>query len=104
MGTEVNLPAFLQDEYPITWLMTAQERMALVQLLEFVKPPVALEIGTHCGGSLQVIAPRARSVYSLDLNPQVPEWLGGRFPNVTFRTGDSRTVLPALLREIEAKG
>jgi hypothetical protein len=104
MGTEVNLPAFLQDEYPIAWLMTPQERMALVQLLEFVKPPVALEIGTHRGGSLQVLAPRARSVYALDLNPQVPEWLRGRFPNVTFLTGDSQTLLPALLREIEGRG
>src|SRR3954470_15746419 len=104
MGTAANLPAFLQDEYPIEWLMTPQERIALVQLLEFVKPSVALEIGTYRGGSLQVIAPRAGSVYSLDIDPQVPARLGGRFPNTTFRTGDSQTLLPAVLREIEEKG
>jgi hypothetical protein len=104
MGAVAGLPDFLRDEYPIEWLMTVPERVALVQLLDFVKPPVALEIGTYRGGSLQVIAPRAGRVYALDINPQVPGWLGGRFPNVTFRIGDSKVVLPAVLREIEERG
>jgi hypothetical protein len=98
---ETILPAFLREAYPIEWWMTYQERVALIQLLEFVRPPVALEIGTYLGGSLQVIATRAQKVYALDVNPQVCEWLDGRFTSVTFRTGDSKLLLPALLREIE---
>ena len=105
-------PAFLREDYPLEWNMTIQERAALVQLLDFVAPPVALEVGTNHGGSLQVIAPRAGRAYALDINPLVPEWLGAGlpqwlgagFPNVTFRIGDSREVLPRVLREIESRG
>jgi hypothetical protein len=84
--------------------MTVQEQAALIQLLDHVKPPVSLEIGTNRGGSLQVIAPRSRHVYALDINPKVPEYLGNRFTNVTVRIGDSRISIPQVLREIEAKG
>jgi hypothetical protein len=83
--------------------MTAQEKAAMVQLLDCVAPPVALEIGTNRGGSLQVIAPRAGCAYALDQNPLVPEWIGTRFPNVTFRIGNSQALLPGVLREVEAK-
>jgi hypothetical protein len=98
------LPAFVREDYPLHWQMAFQEQAAIVQLLDFVAPPVAVEIGTHRGGSLQVIAPRAGRAYALDINPDVRRWLGSRFPNVTFRIGDSRAVLPRVLEEIEAKG
>ena len=104
MGNTFQMPDFMREDYALTWLMTVQEQAALVQLLNHVKPPVALEIGTNRGGSLQVIAPRAQRVYALDINPQVPKWLGKMFPNVSFHIGDSTSVLPAVLREIEARG
>jgi hypothetical protein len=95
---------FVWKDFPLDWHMSGPERTALVQLLDRIRPPVAIEVGTHQGGSLQVIAPRAGRVYSIDINPLVAASLQGRFPNVEFRTGDSATVLPALLREIEASG
>jgi hypothetical protein len=104
MGADFRLPAFMREDYALPWMMMVQEQAALVQLLDFVRPPVALEIGTNRGGSLQVIAPRAGRVYAVDINPRVPEWLGKAFPNVTFRIGDSASVLPATVREIEARG
>jgi hypothetical protein len=95
---------FVWKDYPLYWAMSGPERTALVQLLDRIRPPVAIEVGTQKGGSLQVIAPRAGRVYSIDIDPAVAASLGGRFPNVEFRTGDSKTVLPALLKELEARG
>ncbi|HYT88434.1 MAG TPA: class I SAM-dependent methyltransferase [Gemmataceae bacterium] len=98
------LPHFLQMEFPLPWAMTRPERVALIQLVDLIRPPVAIEIGTQRGGSLQVIASRAGRVYSIDIDPAVAASLTGRFPNVEFRTGDSAVVLPAVLEEIEARG
>ncbi len=104
MGAPSETMDFVWKDYPLDWSMSGPERTALVQLLDRTRPPVAIEVGTHHGGSLQVIAPRAGRVYSIDIDPAVANSLEGRFPNVEFRTGDSRTILPMLLREIEARG
>jgi hypothetical protein len=95
---------FMWTDYPLYWAMSGPERTALIQLLDQVRPPVAIEVGTQKGGSLQAIAPRAGRVYSIDIDPAVEATLAGRFPNVEFRTGDSMVLLPGLLKEIEARG
>ncbi len=63
---------------------------------------MSLEIGTYQGGSLQVLSDHSESVISLDIDPLVAQNLEGRFPNVEFRSGDSRTVLPRLVEELNA--
>jgi hypothetical protein len=40
----------------LDWWMTPSERVALIFLLEHLKPEVAIEIGTMFGGSLQALA------------------------------------------------
>jgi hypothetical protein len=84
--------------------MTRWEKYAFWSILANAKPKVALEIGTYQGGSLQVIARHAGKVYSIDLDATLKERLGPRFPNVEFLAGDSRTVLPGLLDQIQARG
>jgi hypothetical protein len=92
------------EDLPLHWQMTRWEKFAFVGLLDHAKPDVAIEIGTYRGGSLQVIAPRARKVYSLDIEPECKEELSSRFENVEFHTGDSREILPKLLAEVDQRG
>jgi hypothetical protein len=83
------------------WMMTPAEQMALVYLLERLRPRTAIEIGTRFGGSLQVLAKFCDKVYSLDVDPQVPERLAGAFRNVEFLIGRSTDTLPPLIRRLQ---
>jgi hypothetical protein len=76
------------------------ERAALEGLLAFVKPRVAIEIGTADGGSLRRLAAHSEVVYSIDLVPPPPEVAA--LDNVRFHTGDSHELLPRVLAEIES--
>jgi hypothetical protein len=94
----------LEPSFTLHWQMTNCERFSLQDLLRRIKPEVAVEIGTYRGGSLQVIAHFAKRVISVDIDPSVPERLAGRFPNVTYRVGDSKEVLPAVIDSLNAEG
>ncbi|MEX0802092.1 MAG: class I SAM-dependent methyltransferase [Candidatus Binatia bacterium] len=82
--------------------MSNAERCALPTILHRLKPALSLEIGTYQGGSLQVLSDHSEKVVSLDIDPIVAQSLDGNFPNVEFRSGDSRTVLPQLVDELNA--
>ena len=99
-----NTPTFRFDDLPLHWQMTRWEKYALAGILEAARPPVAVEIGTYRGGSLQVIAQHSTKAYAIDISPACKEDLGGHFPNVEFLIGDSRTLLPDLLEGISARG
>lgn len=73
-------------------------------LVELSQAEVAIEIGTHKGGSLQVLSPHAKKVYSIDIDPGCKERLGSRFSNVDFRTGDSKQLIATVLKEIHNNG
>jgi hypothetical protein len=104
MTSTTNSPTFLFDDLPLHWLMTRCEKYALASILEAAGASVAIEIGTYKGGSLQLISKRAGKVYSIDSSPECRETLGGRFNNVEFMTGDSRQILPGLLKKIADMG
>ncbi len=38
-------PNFLEEEFPLEWHMSRNERYAFIKLLEKVKPKVSIEIG-----------------------------------------------------------
>src|SRR5437868_8530331 len=57
------------------WEMSPSEQVALVFLLEYLRPKVAIEIGTRFGGSLQVLSHFSDRVYSLDIDAEVPSRL-----------------------------
>ena len=82
------------------WQMDPAERLALVALLEFLRPRCSLEIGSKYGGSLAVLSNYSEKVYSLDIDPTVPERLG-HFRNVEFAIGDSQKTLPAVLQSLQ---
>lgn len=86
------------------WQMTLQERMAIIHLLRWQKPSVAIEVGTSRGGALDIIAHHAGTVYSLDIDASVRERLAGEHPEVQFVTGDSNQTLPPLLADLKARG
>ncbi len=83
------------------WRMNDSERIALRGLLAVAKPRVAIEIGTHHGGSLSLIRQHCAAVFSIDIDPAVQthfSWM----PNVSFLTGNSVEVLPPLLNALAA--
>jgi cephalosporin hydroxylase len=86
-------------EFPLPWLMNIGERFALAGLLQWLKPRLSLEIGTHQGGSLQALSKFSEHVISIDRNPEVSRELEARFPNVFFRCGDSAKLLPVIVDE-----
>ncbi|MBN1323070.1 MAG: glycosyltransferase [Methanotrichaceae archaeon] len=82
------------------WQMNHSERMAMIGLLFRLKPKCCIEIGTYRGGSLSLISQYSDMVFSIDLDPSIPERLKG-FKNVCFLTGSSNELLPMLLTELE---
>jgi len=85
------------------WMMSPAEQMAMVYLLEHLRPRVGIEIGTRFGGSLQVLAKYCDRVFSLDVDPDVPLRLAGRHSNVEYVIGPSRETLPPLLSRLSAE-
>lgn len=86
------------------WMMSPAEQVALIFILEHLRPKVAIEIGTWYGGSLQVLAKFCDLVYSIDNDPEVPRRLAGRFSNVEYLVGPSDQVLPPLLDRLQREG
>jgi hypothetical protein len=81
------------------WLMSLDERAVLEGVLVSTKPSIAIEIGAASGGSLRRISTHSGLVHSFDL-VRHPELTSERFPNVTFHTGDSHELLPAVLSDL----
>lgn len=86
------------------WAMAPAEQVALIFLLEHLRPRVSIEIGTFFGGSLQVLAKYSSKVYSLDISPDVVKRLSGKYDNVEFVTGSSTTTLPPLIKKLQDEG
>ena len=91
----------LGDRTTEYWMMAPAEQIALLFMLEQLRPKVAIEIGTRFGGSLQVLARFCDRVYSLDIDPEVPRRLDGKFQNVEFLIGPSDQKLPPLLDRLQ---
>jgi hypothetical protein len=84
------------------WQLSWGERAALEGLLTQRGPDLAVEIGTADGGALARIARHAGEVHSFDIvDSHVP---AGRFPNVSFHTGDVHELLPAVLAGFAEQG
>ena len=92
----------LEPGFDLTWQATPAERFAMLGLLRRLQPKLSLEIGTYMGGSLQALARHSERVISIDIDATVAERLKGRFSNVEFRSGDSRTLIPQVVDEINA--
>jgi hypothetical protein len=82
--------------------MSFGERAALEGILTQLRPPLAVEIGTYEGGSLRLLASHCGHVHTLDVQDLVAD--RAAFANVSFHVGDSRVVLPELLRALERDG
>jgi hypothetical protein len=85
------------------WMMSPAEQIALTFLLAQLRPKIAIEIGTKFGGSLQVLSQYCDRVYSIDIDPDVPTRLAGRFSNVEFLIGPSDQKLPPLLNRLQSE-
>jgi hypothetical protein len=81
--------------------MVAGERAALTGVLCDVRPRTAIEIGTALGGSVRCLSALSEVVHSFDLVHGADL---GELANVELHTGDSHTLLPQLLRSLEAEG
>jgi hypothetical protein len=96
--------AVLQTSNLQYWMMSPAEQLAMLFLLEHLRPKVAIEIGTHSGGSLQVLSRFCDHVYSIDIDQDVPRRLAGRFSNVEYLTGTSDEHLPPLIDRLQRDG
>jgi hypothetical protein len=81
------------------WQMTESERLGLTGVLHRLRPGCAIEVGTYECGSLSLIAQFTGVVFSIDIDPSIPDRFK-QFENVTFLTGPSQAVLPLLLEEL----
>jgi hypothetical protein len=85
------------------WMMSPSEQMGMIYLLEHMRPKVVIEIGTRFGGSLQVLSRYCERVYSLDIDPDVPRRLEGKYPNVEYLIGPSDHTLPPLIHRLQSQ-
>lgn len=93
------LPGFSQD-----WEMTLPERVVFLSILQRLKPKISMEIGSRNGGSLGVISKYSESVICVDLDDTVSNRLAHIGENVQFEVGDSRIILPQLLKRLASTG
>jgi hypothetical protein len=75
----------------------------MAAILQRLRPRCAIEIGTYKGGSLSLLRQFATTVFSIDIDPEIPAKFG-HFENVNFLTGRSQELLPVLLQELDAAG
>jgi hypothetical protein len=85
-----------------TWEMTNGERAAYEGTLAFVRPRLAVEIGSAMGGSLMRTAAYSEYVHSFDRVQPGPQALA--LGNVTFHTGNSHKLLPLWLESVVDDG
>jgi hypothetical protein len=102
-----NRPAPLDEKPVAIWSdessqMSFGERAALEGVLSQSKPRLAIEIGTYEGGSLRFLARHCAHVHTFDLYDLVAD--RSAYANVTFHTGDSKLLLPELLRALDREG
>lgn len=90
----------ITNQFPIPWSMSRAEQATLIQLLQSIKPKVAIEIGTYNGGSLQAISEFSDKVYAIDLTPEYRDSGCEHFSNVNYLIGDSKSVVPELVEKI----
>lgn len=83
------------------WQMNHAERSALRAVLERVRPRHAIEVGTFHGGSLSLISQYCEAVFSLDIDPTIPQRIKG-IKNAQFIIGPSAKTLPPLLSGLSA--
>ena len=85
----------MDNEGDLSWHMSQHERFALAKILDYLRPNLAIEVGSLHGGSLQVLSRFSKKVISIDLvSPVLPG-----LTNVTFLTGDSAKLLPKAIAE-----
>ncbi|MCA0153391.1 class I SAM-dependent methyltransferase [Winogradskyella vincentii] len=90
----------ISSNFPIPWSMTRAEKATLIQLLQNIRPEVAIEIGTYNGGSLQVLSEFSEKVYAIDITPEYRDEQCNRLKNVEYLLGDSKVMIPQLINKI----
>ena len=93
---EILYPKCLCDN----WQMNDSERFAITAILSRIRPQCSIEVGTYKGGSLSLTSQYSKMVFSIDIDPSLPEKFK-YFKNVSFLTGPSSVILPLLLKELD---
>ena len=103
LTSDPHSPTVSLDHYAHFWQMTRCEKYAFYNLLAHIKPKTAIEIGSFKGGSLQVISEFSEKVYSIDITDKHRHEYKDSFVNVEYVTGDSRILIPEVLRKIDSQ-
>lgn len=78
-----------------------QEVAVFEAILSHIRPKCAIEIGTASGAKLSLISRYSDKAFSIDCEANVKDELSGSFPNVEFLTGDSRVLIPELIKRLD---
>jgi hypothetical protein len=105
MNSNVGAPFFTDFDIKVEldWQMSRAEKYCMINLLQSLKPEVAIEIGTFKGGSLQVINEYSNKIYSIDISDAPKKFLQEKFNKVDFRVGESHLIINTIFKEIEDK-
>ena len=96
--TDILYPDCLIDN----WQMAESERLALTAVLSRHRPKCSIELGTCRGSSLSLLAQYSTAVFSIDIDPAIPERYSF-ISNASFFTGPSDILLPLLIHELDAQ-
>lgn len=94
------IPDSIFSDFTIPWSMTTAEKAVFIQLLQHIKPKVAIEIGTYNGGSLQVLSHYSEKVYAIDLTPSYRDERCDHLSNIEYLIGDSKRITPELVEKL----
>lgn len=84
------------------WHMQPSERVAVLHLLQRLKPKLSIEIGTFRGGSLRPISRLSNKVITFDIDPNQHR-IAPLFPNTRFVTGDTANTLPPEIERMNSE-
>jgi len=104
-GYNFDLNKYMFKDNPLNdvWQMNIMERMAMLDILNRIKPNISIEIGTFLGGSLWEISKKSKKVYSFDLNHDKVKEKSCFLDNVEFITGNSKSLLPIIIKHLNKK-
>jgi hypothetical protein len=97
-----SVECLLFGDSPYSWQMTQAERLAIISILERLRPECGLEVGTGDGGSAWTMSRYVKHGYSLDNRPEVAKF-SEHCKNINFVIGPSEKTLPATLAKLQAE-
>lgn len=103
MGRKCRIISHLLYRHQIPLLLEPEKRGNLIAVFKLFKMRVFIETGTYRGATAKAFAPLAKTVISVELNPEFQKTNQrslAPLSNIQLLTGDSATLLPVVLADL----